>query len=169
MWRLGTRERHTCNQSVGGHSDVGEAHEREFIPNFFKPALDGGAQPIRHHTTVQSACDINQCIVKNQPAVPRSRAGSSTGGKDTLDTAAGVAVEKELKEYMRRHKAKPKAFQEEMGQTLKDKEVGKDLEVVVRELQPPEFLLQFPHLHLSLPPILLYPPLFLSVVWFHTI
>ena len=58
-----------------------------------------------------------------------------------FDTAVGEAVNKELKEYVRCHQAKPKAFQEEMGQALKDKEVGKELEVVVRELQPPEFLL----------------------------
>jgi hypothetical protein len=35
--------------------EVGEARERELTSNFFKPALDKGAQLVRHHNTEQSA------------------------------------------------------------------------------------------------------------------
>ena len=44
---------------------VGEAREQELITNFFKPALDEGAQYACYHNTAESAHDIIRHIMKN--------------------------------------------------------------------------------------------------------
>ena len=46
--------------------DAGEVLENELSRKSFKPALDRGAQMVRHHNTAQSAHDIIRKIVVNR-------------------------------------------------------------------------------------------------------
>jgi hypothetical protein len=117
--------------------DVGEAREEELTTNFFKSALDKGAQLARNHNTIQSVHDIIRRIIKNRPAVLQIQRELVDEGKNITDTAAGEAINKELSEYIRRHRAEMKALQEEMAQALKDKdeETRQELEEETRKLQ----------------------------------
>jgi len=72
--------------------EVGEAHEKELITNYFKSSLDEGAQLARHHNTTQCAHDIIRCIMKNRSIAPQIRrehfltlppARPSAGNSDT--------------------------------------------------------------------------------------
>ena len=109
---------------------VGEAREQELITDFFKPALDEGAQLARYHNTAESAHDIIRRIMKNQPVALQVQCELVDKGKDIADTVAGKAVNNELNVQIRRHQMELKAIQEEMVQALKDKdeELGKELE-----------------------------------------
>ena len=102
--------------------EVGEAREVELSTNFFKPALDKGAQLTRHHNTIQSAHDIIRRIMRNQPLALQIQRELVDEGKNIVDTAAGEAVNKELNAQIRRHLAELNDVRKEM-KALKDKEV----------------------------------------------
>ena len=125
------------NMWEGVSQDVGEAREEELATNFFKPALDKGAQLARNRNTAQSAHDIIRRIIRNQPAALQIQRELVDEGKSITDTAAGEAINKELNEYIRRHQAEMKALQEEMMQALldKDEETRQELEEETRKLQ----------------------------------
>ena len=110
--------------------DVGEARENELSGKFFKPALDNGAQLVRHHNTVQSAHSIIRRIVANHPVALQIQRELVDEHKDITGTAAGEAVNRELHEQIRRHQAELKVVQEEMEQASKEKD-----EVTRRELE----------------------------------
>ena len=117
--------------------EVGEFREDELSNRFFKPAIDKGAQMVRHHNTAQSAHDIIRLIMKNRPVVLQIQRELVDEHKDIGDTAAGEAINKELNEQMRRHQAEMKVVQEEMEQALKEKdeETRRELEEETRKLQ----------------------------------
>ena len=125
------------NMWEGVPLDVGEAREEELATNFFKPVLDKGAQLTRHHNTAQSAHDIIRRIIRNRPTALKIQRELVDEGKNITDTAAGEAINKELNEYIRRHKAEMEALQKEMMQALKDKdeETRQELEEETRKLQ----------------------------------
>ena len=101
---------------------IGEAREQELSSKFFKPVLDKGAQMARHHNTVQSSHDIIRRAMKNHPIVLQIQRELVDEGKDIANTAAGEAVDQELKEQIRRHQAELEAVQDEMVQALKEKD-----------------------------------------------
>ena len=107
-------------------SDVGESRERELITSFFKPALDKGAQLVRHHNTTRSAHDIIQRIKKHPSTPPRPEQGY---GDRTTD--------QELNEQARRHREELKTIRDEIAQCLreKDEEFRRELEQETRRLQ----------------------------------
>ena len=117
--------------------DIGEAREEELTTNFFKSALDKGAQLARHHNTVQSAHDIIRYVMKNKPAPLQIQRELVDEHKDIVDTAAGEAINKELNEKIRSHKAELKAVQEDHMKALKEKdeETRKEMEEEARRLQ----------------------------------
>ncbi|KAF9647081.1 hypothetical protein BDM02DRAFT_3098690 [Thelephora ganbajun] len=117
--------------------DVGEDRERELTTKFFKPVLDKGAQLARHHNTAESARNIIRGIMKNHPMVLQIQRELVDDHKDITDTAAGEAINKELKEQIRRHQAELKTVQEDMLKALKDKdeEARQELEEERQKLQ----------------------------------
>ena len=102
--------------------NVGEARERELASNYLKPALDKGAQMVRHHNTEQSAHDVIRRIMNNHPVVLRIQRELVDEHKDVANTAAGEAIDRELKEAARRHEAELKKAEEERARALKAKE-----------------------------------------------
>ena len=115
----------------------GEEREEELITNFFKPVLDKRAQIARHYNTVESAHDIIRRIIRNRPAALQIQRELVDEGKDIVDTAAGEAVNKELNEQIRRHRAEMQTIKEEMEKAMKDKdeETRRELEEETRKLQ----------------------------------
>ena len=110
--------------------DANESREGELSSRFFKPALDKGAQMVRHHDTTQSAHDILRRIIKNRPAVLQIQRELVDEGKDIVDTAAGESINEELKEQIRRHQKELKELREEIMEALeaKDNQVRQELE-----------------------------------------
>ena len=105
--------------------DVGEAREYELSSEFFKQAIYKGAQVARHHDTTQSAHGIIRMLMMNRPIALRIQWELVDKGKDIADTAAGVTINKELNEQIKKHRAELKKLQDEMTRaiTKKDKEV----------------------------------------------
>ena len=116
---------------------VNEAREKKLVGQFFKPALDRGAQMVRHHNTIESAHDILRRIVKNQPVVLQIQRELVDECKDLIDTAAGQSISQELKEQIRRHQKELKDLREEMIVALKskDEELRRELEDAKKELE----------------------------------
>lgn len=103
-------------------NDVGEARERELASNFLKPALDKGAQMVRHYNTEQSAHEVIRHIMNNHPVVLQIQHELVDQRKDVLNTAAGGAVNVELDQERKRHEAEVKKAQEERERILREKE-----------------------------------------------
>ena len=102
--------------------DVGEARERELASNFLKPALDKGAQMVRHYNTEQSAHDVIRRIMNNHPVALQIQRELVDEHKDITNTAAGEAVNAELAEESRRYEADLKKKQEEMERALREQQ-----------------------------------------------
>ena len=117
--------------------DVGEARERELTAKFFKQAIDKGAQLARHQNTTQSAHDIIRRIMKNQPIVLQIQRELVDECKDIINTAAGDAVCKDIKEQIKCCQAEMKAVREDLLQAFKDndEETRKEMEEEARRLQ----------------------------------
>ena len=88
-----------------GSQDTNEACEKELSSKFFKPALNQGAQMVRHHNTIQSAQDIIWGIMTNHPVVLQIQRELADEGKAIIDTAAGESINQELEERVRRQQA----------------------------------------------------------------
>ena len=116
---------------------AGEARESELSSNFFKPALDKGAQMVRHQNTAQSAHDIIRMIGRNRPVALQIQRELVDERKNIVDTAAGEAVNEELNRQIRRHQDELKMVREEMMRALKDKdeETRQELEEETKKLQ----------------------------------
>ena len=117
--------------------DIGEAREKELSGNFFKAVLDKGAQMTRHQDTAQSAHGIIRKIMGNPPVALRIQEELVDEQKGIIDTAAGGAVDQELKEQIGRHRVELKSIKEEMAQALreKDEETRRELEEERRKLE----------------------------------
>ena len=102
--------------------DISEAREEELSSNFFKPALERGAQMARHYNTPQSAHDIIRRIMGNRPVVLQIQRELVDEGKDIIGTAAGESINAELKELIRRQQAELEGVRDEMMQALKKKD-----------------------------------------------
>ena len=111
-------------------SIIGTARESELSSNFFKAALDKGAQMVRHHDTRKSAHDIIREIMKNHPVVLQIQEELVVKHMNIVDTEAGKAVDQDLREQAKRHHAELKRVHEGMMQASKEKD-----EETKRELQ----------------------------------
>ena len=124
MWREDTR-------------DISEARERELSGTFFKSVLDKGARMVRHLNTTQSAHDVIRSIMMNRPVVLQIQRELVNERKDIINTAAGMAINRELGEQMRQHEDEFKRLWEDMVQATKerDEETRKELDEERRRLQ----------------------------------
>ena len=74
----------TCKEDS---QDINEAREKELSDYFFRPALDKGAQIVRHYDTPESAHDIIRGIMKNHPAMLQIQREFVDEHKDIINTA----------------------------------------------------------------------------------
>ena len=101
--------------------DVGEAREKELASAFLKPALDKGAQMIRHRNTEGTAHDVIRQIMNNHPVVLQIQRELVDEHKDVERTAAGEAIDTELTEEIKRHEAALATLREETMRALEEK------------------------------------------------
>jgi len=92
----------------------GEMREAELKNKFFKPALDKGAQMLRHDNTVESAHNILRHIIQNHPLPLKIQRELVDEKKDIGQTDAAQEVESQIQELVQRHQAEIKTLQEEM-------------------------------------------------------
>ena len=102
--------------------NINEARERELSSKFFRPALDQGAQMVRHYNTTQSAQDVIRRIMGNQAVTLQIQRELVDERKDITDTAAGGGIKTELQEQIKQHQAELQGIREEMMQALKEKD-----------------------------------------------
>ena len=81
------------NMWTGDFQDINEAREKELSSQIFKPALEKGAQMIRHHNTVQSAHIIIRRVFENRPLVLRIQPELVDERKEFAYTTAGKDLE----------------------------------------------------------------------------
>ena len=117
--------------------DIGEAREAELSRDFFKPALDGGAQMVRHHNTPESAQNIVRKMMKNHPVALRIQRELVDRRIDITDTAAGKVISDELNEQIGRYQTQLREVLEAMVEALKEKD-----EETMRELEEDKGKLQ---------------------------
>ena len=117
--------------------DVNKVRENELSSKFFRPVLDKGAQLIRHYDTTKSTHDIIRKIMANQPTVLQIQQELVDEHRDIVDTSAGQAVNRELIEQAKRHRAELEKVEKAMMQALaeKDEETRQELEEETRTLQ----------------------------------
>ena len=102
--------------------DIGEAHEEELFSKKFRLALDGGAQMVRHHNTVQSTHDIIRRIVENYPVVLRIQRELAEEQRNLVDTSAGETLVRELNEQIRQDRDELEEVQVEMKRASRKKD-----------------------------------------------
>ena len=104
---------------------VGLAWENELSLTdiFFKPALDKGTRLLRHDNTIGSAYNIIRQVMKNHPVALQIQEELVDQKKDISDTAAGIELNKELREQAERHRKEIVELQKEMRGTGTVKDV----------------------------------------------
>ena len=102
--------------------DIGGAREEELSRDFFKPALDEGAQMVRHQNTPESAQNIVRKIVNNHPVALRIQRELVDRRKHIVDTAAGKVISQELNEQIGRYQTQLREILEAMVEALKEKD-----------------------------------------------
>ena len=117
--------------------NINEARERELSSKFFRPALDQGAQMVRHYNTTQSAQDIVRKIMGNQAVALQIQRELVDERKDIIDTTAGGSIKTELQEQITQHQAELRGIREEMMQVLREnnEEMRRELEEERRILE----------------------------------
>ena len=125
------------NMWTRGPRDINEAREHELSTELFKPALDDGAQLIRHYDTTQSAYDIIRRIMKNHPAVSEIKQELADEDRDIVETPVGQTVSRELIGRAEKNLTELEKVKKEIRQALeeKDEEMKQELEEQARSLR----------------------------------
>ena len=126
--------------NMWGEVDLEHGEEREnelrTDPVLFKPAVDKGAQMLRHDNTLASAQAILHHLINKRPRVLQIQRELVDEKKDITQTAAGEELDRELMEMARKHAEQLAEIQAEMKDALaaKDIETQKELAEVRQEL-----------------------------------
>lgn len=126
--------------NMWGEVDLERGEEREnelrTDPVLFKPAVDKGAQMLRHDNTLASAQAILHHLINKRPRVLQIQRELVDEKKDITQTAAGEELDRELMEMARKHAEQLAEIQAEMKDALaaKDIETQKELAEVRQEL-----------------------------------
>jgi hypothetical protein len=108
----------------------GAARERQLKDNYFKAAIDKGAQLRRHDNTPESARAILREILKNQPLALKIQRELIDEGKDIGQTAAGTELNREIRKLVEKHRIEMRELEENMWKAVKerDRETREELE-----------------------------------------
>lgn len=117
----------------------GEAREAELKtkPNFFKPALDAGAQLARHDGTAASAHAIVRRLLARTPAPLRIQRELVDDGLRVFQTIAGEALLEDLARAQQKHLEEMQQLEADMADALRerDEEAQRELEEERRRVQ----------------------------------
>ena len=120
-----------------GSQDINEARERDFSPEFFKPALDGGARIVRHQNTIESAHNIIRRFAENDSPPLQIQRELVIERKDIVNTTVGKVISREFNEQISQHQTELREVREDMERGLKGKneETRRKLAEEVRRLE----------------------------------
>ncbi|CAK5269642.1 unnamed protein product [Mycena citricolor] len=118
---------------------LGEAREKELATDdrFFKPVIAKGARMLRHDKGLISAQSILREIIGNVPATLQIQRELVDEKKAITDTAAGVTLNKEIADMVRKHKDEIRTLQREMRDAIRqrDEEARRELEAETGKLR----------------------------------
>ena len=117
---------------------VGESREAELRggDDFFKPALERGAQMARHENTALSAQGIIRLILHNHPLPLRIQEELVTEGKGVINTDAGGELNQELNAQIKKNEEHVHALKEEARKVQKqDKQTMEELEWMLKKAE----------------------------------
>ena len=116
--------------------EVGEARERQLSTLFFKPAIDKGAQFLRHVETVETAHAVIRAILGNHPLALQIQEELVDQQMEFSQTAAGQEIRRALDEHAEKLEDKIKELQSELEDAeKKERETQQELEEEVRRLR----------------------------------
>ena len=98
-------------------SEVGIDREEELASNFFKPALDNGAQLVRHSDTIESAHEVIRIALQNQRVPLQIQEEMVDHRKQVSETAAGKELRRELDEQAGKRLVQLRELQEMLNRT----------------------------------------------------
>ena len=116
--------------------EVGAARGQELATNFFKHALDNGAQLLPHKDTAESAHNIIRAILVKQQVTLRIQEEIVHEGKMIEETAAGKELRRELDERVKKRQEQLQELQEMLDRTeADDGETRQELEQELSRLR----------------------------------
>lgn len=122
---------------IGG--EVEEAREAELASKdqFFKPALEKGAQLLRHDGTVKSARTVLRYLTDSHPTTLRIQQEIVDERKPIEQTAAGSELRQTLEEQANRHKEEIRNLRAELETAMqaRDEETRGDLQKALEKKQ----------------------------------
>lgn len=108
--------------------EVGAARERELAEEFVRPALDQGAQLLRHYNTTKSAHDIIRAILNNPRTALQVQQELIDENREFDRTTLGEGINHEIEESARRLMEKVEELQNALA-TVKNRERERKLEL----------------------------------------
>ena len=118
-------------------SQQGADREEQLKVDFFKAAIDKGAQICRHNNTPKSARAILRTILKNKPSVLKIQRELIDEHMDIGQTGAGAELNREIREVVERYQNDIRELEENMRKALeeKDEESREEMEMEKARLQ----------------------------------
>ena len=115
----------------------GADREEQLKNNFFKAAIEKGAQICRHNNTPTSARAILRKILENRPSVLKIQRELIDEHKDIGQTGAGRELDREIREVVEKYQNEIKELEENMRKAMdaKDEESREELEEEKKRLQ----------------------------------
>jgi DNA segregation ATPase FtsK/SpoIIIE-like protein len=127
------------NMWSGVTREIGEAREAELarMDKFFKPALDKGAQLLRHDGTLESAHTTLRYLINNQPVPLRIQQEIVDEHRSIETTAAGTELRSALDEQADQHREEIRNLKAEMEAAIraKDEETRRELQEELEKKQ----------------------------------
>jgi ElaB/YqjD/DUF883 family membrane-anchored ribosome-binding protein len=116
--------------------EVGEARERQLSTVFFKPAIDKGAQSLRHTRTVESAHSVIRAILENNPLALQIQEELVDKHMEFPRTAAGEEIRRGLNEHSEKLEDKIREMQSELQDAeRREREAREELEEEISTLR----------------------------------
>jgi len=116
-------------------TEVGIAREEELASSFFKPALDKGAQLLRHSDTIESAHEVIRTVLENQRVILQIQKEMVDHWK-VSETAAGKELRKELDKQAGKRAIQLRELREMLNQTeAGDEETRQELRQEILKLR----------------------------------
>jgi hypothetical protein len=126
----------TTNMWENVDSEVGATREGQLAAEFVKPALDKGAQLLRHHNTTQSAHDIIRAILKNHRTALQIQQELIDEGKEFDQTTVGEEINREVEKSTRRLEQEVEGLRNALENVRgREKETRSQLEAEIAELR----------------------------------
>jgi hypothetical protein len=116
---------------------VGAGREKRLKNNYFRAAIEKGAQLHRHKNTPESAQAILREILKNQPVVLKIQRELIDEHKEIGQTGAGAELNREIREVVEKFQREIRELEENMCRAMekRDEEFRKELEEEKRRMQ----------------------------------